>query len=105
MKSHIKLRLRAVEGALIRSLGTIERRGFRLSVLQTIRQTADSMELVLTVENEHRPIASLLKQLQRLHDVEQAQLLLNETCHLESSEPLGVIGSLQYQEISGLSVR
>jgi acetolactate synthase regulatory subunit len=71
MNITVNVTLRSVEGALLRVLGTVERRGHRLlgvksetSVLRT-----NAQDLKLEVNCGERSPDVLLRQLTRLHDV------------------------------------
>jgi acetolactate synthase II small subunit len=61
------------EGALIRVLGTIERRGFALGSMTTQR-TAQGVQLSMTLSSDGRAADVLLRQLRRLVDVRDASL-------------------------------
>ena len=63
------------EGALIRVLGTIERRGFSLQSLSTT-QTAQGLRLTITLDAAERAPEVLLRQLRRLIDVREASMEL-----------------------------
>lgn len=64
----LDLTLRRAEGALVRVLGTVERRGFRpLNVDGEAQCDGDRWHLRLAVEGE-REAAALTAQLAKLHD-------------------------------------
>ncbi|MGQ4584697.1 ACT domain-containing protein [Lysobacter sp. F60174L2] len=69
----VELTLRKAEGALMRALGTTERRGFRPIAVDAESGavsgtgTADCWHLRLSVESE-RPAALLQTQLEKLYD-------------------------------------
>ena len=64
----LDLTLRRAEGALVRVLGTVERRGFRpLNVDGEAQRDGDRWHLRLAVEGE-REAAALTAQLAKLHD-------------------------------------
>jgi acetolactate synthase II small subunit len=65
------LLLSPVEGALVRVLGTIERRGFRLASIQS-RTGPRGIHLTLSIAPCGRAPEILLRQIQRLHDVLEA---------------------------------
>ena len=69
----LTLLLADVEGALLRVLGLIERRGFALGALQA-RPTPHGMQLVMALPGDGRPADVLLRQVRRLHDVLEASL-------------------------------
>ncbi len=68
MNHAIELRLRAVEGSIIRTLGLAERRGFKLERI-SVEQQAESQLLHMVVSSPMRSIEVLTRQLERLHDV------------------------------------
>lgn len=72
MSTRLNLRLRPAEGAVLRVLGSIERRGFTLREIEG-RQASGAIELSVTVAGE-RPAEVLVRQLQRLYDVLLAEL-------------------------------
>ncbi|WP_256645642.1 ACT domain-containing protein [Thermomonas paludicola] len=68
MRYQLDLTLRRAEGALVRVLGTAERRGFApLSVDGDARDDGDRWHLRMTVEGEREP-EGLLQQLAKLYD-------------------------------------
>ena len=76
MKRTIELRLARVEGAIIRALGLIERRGFTVTAISTRGDTtSDALILRLEVATESRSYDVLLRQILRLFDVRAALLI------------------------------
>jgi acetolactate synthase II small subunit len=69
----LNLLLANAEGALVRVLGLIERRGFRLGTMST-RPTPHGLQLTLSIAGDSRPADILLRQIRRLHDVLEAAL-------------------------------
>jgi len=69
----LTLLLAPAEGALVRVLGLIERRGFRLGAMQA-RATPRGLHLTLALPAGGRPADVLLRQIRRLHDVLEAAL-------------------------------
>lgn len=68
MRYQLDLTLRQAEGALMRVIGTTERRGFRpLSVDGETQPEGDRWHLRMTVEGERSDLA-LQAQLAKLHD-------------------------------------
>ena len=67
----LTLLLANAEGALVRVLGLIERRGFVLGAMST-RATPRGLQLTLALPADSRPVDVLLRQVQRLHDVLEA---------------------------------
>ena len=61
------------EGALVRLLGLVERRGFRLGAVRTAA-TPRGLRLSLTLASDDRAADVLLRQVARLHDVLDAAL-------------------------------
>jgi acetolactate synthase regulatory subunit len=68
MKHTLQIQIHAREGAVLRTLGLAERRGFRLEHLQVSEAQGDGHAMQLTVSSD-RSIALLKRQLERLHDV------------------------------------
>jgi acetolactate synthase regulatory subunit len=68
MKHTLHIQHRAVEGAIIRVLGLVERRGFRVDRVEVGESRDGSQTMRLVVAGE-RPVALLQRQLERLHDV------------------------------------
>ncbi len=68
MRQQILLTLRRVDGALLRVLAMVERRGFSIGDL-TARQERDRTEVVLDVMTHDRSFATLREQLDKLEDV------------------------------------
>jgi acetolactate synthase II small subunit len=66
----LELELHAAEGALVRVLGLVERRGYR-AVGVTARSAGDALLLSLTLRSA-RPVEPLLRQLEKLYDVRRA---------------------------------
>jgi acetolactate synthase II small subunit len=71
MPCELTIRMRSSEGALLRVLGTIERRGFALHELRT-REVSDGLELGMRIDADARPVEVLVRQLNRLYDVREA---------------------------------
>lgn len=72
MAIELRMLLKAAEGALIRVLGTIERRGFTLSRMST-QPKGSHTEMRVEVDPAGRSIEVLVRQLQRLYDVVEAR--------------------------------
>lgn len=69
----LSLIIDASEGALVRLLGTIERRGFRLGQLSS-RPHAGGIEVQVQIDSNGRPADVLLRQVRRLVEVREATL-------------------------------
>ncbi len=68
MRHLLHIQLRTAEGAVIRALGLIERRGFRIETVHAGEAQGDGQAMTVTVSGE-RPADLLQRQLERLHDV------------------------------------
>ena len=68
----LSLTLAPAEGALVRVLGLIERRGFRLGAMRS-EPSPRGLDVFLQLPAD-RPGDVLLRQVQRLHDVRAASL-------------------------------
>ncbi len=76
MKRTIELRLARAEGAIVRTLGLIERRGFTVTAIATRSDSgSESLVLRLEVASEGRPFDVLIRQILRLLDVRAALLV------------------------------
>lgn len=69
----LSLLLATTEGALVRTLGLIERRGFALSAVST-RTTTQGQRVSIALPVDGRPADVLLRQVRRLADVREASL-------------------------------
>ena len=76
MISTIELSLERAEGAIIRAIGLIERRGFAVTSINTTAQdNADTLALRLEVASRGRPFDVLVRQIEKLFDVRSARLV------------------------------
>ncbi len=72
----IELRLARAEGAIVRAIALIERRGFTVTGITTRNDAgSDAMVLRLEVATEDRSYDVLIRQIQKLFDVRSALLL------------------------------
>ena len=69
----LSLTLAPAEGALVRVLGLIERRGFRLGAMRS-EPSPRGLSVFLQLPSDGRAGDVLLRQVQRLHDVRDASL-------------------------------
>ena len=69
----LSLLLTNAEGALVRTLGLIERRGFRLGAM-TVRPSVYGLQITLNVSADGRPPDVLLRQIRRLGDVREVSM-------------------------------
>lgn len=67
MQYRLDLQLSAAEGAIIRVLGMIERRGFTATAIQAERASDGLWQLTVIVESQ-RPGTTLAHQLEKIHD-------------------------------------
>jgi acetolactate synthase-1/3 small subunit/acetolactate synthase II small subunit len=76
MNRTIEVRLARAEGAIVRTLGLIERRGFIVNGIVTRSDPhSDALVLELEVATRGRPFEVLVRQILRLFDVRNALLL------------------------------
>lgn len=76
MNRTIEIRIARAEGAIVRTLGLIERRGFVVeSVATEPEPLAESLLLRIEVASRGRPFDVLLRQIARLVDVRRALLV------------------------------
>jgi acetolactate synthase regulatory subunit len=76
MNCTIEVNLARAEGAIVRTLGLIERRGFIVESVATAGDSgADSIVMRVEVASHGRPVDVLVRQILRLIDVRQAFLV------------------------------
>jgi acetolactate synthase small subunit len=73
MKHTLNIQLQATQGTVMRALGLIERRGFRLESCTVGDAGSDGRSMTVSVTSE-RPVELLKRQLERLHDVQRVEL-------------------------------
>jgi acetolactate synthase II small subunit len=73
MEHSLNIQLSATEGAVLRALGLIERRGFSLGKCVISEAGEDGRSMEVTVSSS-RPGDLLKRQLERLHDVQSVDL-------------------------------
>ena len=73
MEHSLNIQLSASEGAVLRALGLIERRGFSLGKCSISEVTESGRSMEVTVSST-RPGDLLKRQLERLHDVRSVEL-------------------------------
>jgi acetolactate synthase regulatory subunit len=79
MTGRIHVDFDAAEGALLRMVGLVERRGFAVSSLaMDARQGRGSLSLELEPRDPNRRIEIVANQLRRLHDVRFVSILSPE---------------------------
>lgn len=74
MKRKIECEIAQTEGSLIRVLGVIERRGYKLQELSVLPAGPDTYQLSFCIEST-RDVSILVKQLERLFDVQDIYLI------------------------------
>jgi acetolactate synthase II small subunit len=73
MNHTLRIRLKNSEGAVLRALGLMERRGYQLESCKVAPVVGDEREMEVCVSSS-RPGDLLKRQLDRLHDVAQVEL-------------------------------
>ncbi len=73
MKYQLRIQLRSNEGAVLRALGLVQRRGYQLDSCNLAEASGNGRRLDIRVSSE-RSGALLKRQLERLHDVLWAEL-------------------------------
>ena len=68
MQHRIFLTLHHVDGALVRTLATVERRGFSIRDVRASLEDG-SIRVVLEVHSPDRQVDNLCRQIRKLHDV------------------------------------
>ncbi|MEL7690587.1 ACT domain-containing protein [Citromicrobium bathyomarinum] len=82
---HIRIEFRCAEGALRRTLGVVEARGFSVRSMQMGSDgDAGVMTLALAPLDSTRKVERLLRQLERLQDVQA-------TIHLSNATPVAEV--------------
>ena len=74
MKHNFHIQLRSCEGAVLRAIGLMERRGFQLASCTVSEAQGDGQAMQVCVASE-RPGELLKRQLERLHDVRWVEIL------------------------------
>ena len=74
MNHTLRIQLSSVEGAVIRALGLIERRGYSLNKCTVSEPDGTGRDMEVSVTSS-RPGDLLKRQLERLHDVYHVELL------------------------------
>lgn len=77
MRHQLHIQLRVCEGAIIRTLGLIERRGFRLDAVTVGEAQGDGQSMDVIVSGDRSPDL-LQRQIERLHDVSWVEQSTNE---------------------------
>lgn len=76
MNHTIRLTIQWVEGALVRALGLIERRGFAVTSIKAAADpAAQQMELTIELRSPGRSVDVLARQIEKLFDVRAVTLV------------------------------
>ncbi len=76
MNHTLKLSLQRVEGAVIRTLGLIERRGFSVNAINTASdETSPHLELTVQISSPGRSAETLARHVEKLFDVRNVDLV------------------------------
>jgi acetolactate synthase small subunit len=76
MNHTLKLTIQRVEGAVIRTLGLIERRGFSVTSINTASDEASPhMEMTLEIHSPQRSVETLARHVEKLFDVSDVHLI------------------------------
>ena len=73
MRHELRIELSAAEGAMLRAIGLVERRGFPVQSC-TLHSVEDERRVLEMTVESGRPVQVLKRQLERLHDVLSVQL-------------------------------
>jgi len=84
MKHTLHIQLSSCEGAVLRAIGLIERRGFSLDSCSVSEADGDTRSMEISVISS-RPGDLLKRQLERLHDVLQVELQAAAVIHPQSA--------------------
>ena len=89
MNHTLHIQLSSVEGAVIRTLGLIERRGFSLNTCSVGESDGNGRNMQVNVSST-RPGDLLKRQLERLHDVYHVELMpaVNKNPHKPGMRPI-----------------
>jgi acetolactate synthase small subunit len=76
MNHTLRMKIYKVEGALIRLLGLIERRGFAVTSMNAhADESAQHVEVTVHVHSAGRSVETLARQIQKLYDVRSVACL------------------------------
>jgi acetolactate synthase regulatory subunit len=89
MNHTLNLTIEKVEGAIIRTLGLIERRGFSVTSIDArADESAGEMELVIELSGSGRPVETLARQIGKLFDVRAVNLVNHQKPAVAPAESL-----------------
>ena len=92
MNHHLQIHLKPTDGAVLRALGTIERRGFKLESMHVAEVKDGRQAMDIQVSSERNP-QLLKRQLERLHDVVQVEVKQQASQWTEQAEVRSMSGS------------
>lgn len=76
MNHTLRMNIQKVEGAIIRLLGLIERRGFSVTAMNAHSdEAAQQVEITLQLRSTGRSVDTLTKQIEKLYDVRSVACL------------------------------
>ncbi|MDT8408975.1 MAG: ACT domain-containing protein [Wenzhouxiangellaceae bacterium] len=93
MSVQFEIRLTLTEGALLRTIGLIQRRGFSVHEM-ALRHEPGRQLLSLSLESEGRCPNILARQINRLHDVERVERLESESWQTTMADCVRALGKL-----------
>lgn len=85
MRYRLDLVLKPAEGALIRVLGMVERRGFAPHAVNAAHSPEDGRWQLQLLVDGHRPPETLRLQLQKVYDCESVRITAVDTDTLENA--------------------
>lgn len=93
MSVQFEIRLTPTEGALLRTLGLIQRRGFSVDEM-ALRNEHGGQLLSLSLESDGRCPNVLARQIARLHDVETVERLETESWQSTMADCVAALDNL-----------
>lgn len=105
MSVHFQIRLRHNEGALLRTLGLIQRRGFNVGDL-ALRHEKCGQLLSLSLDGQGRCPDVLVRQIARLHDVDRVERVEGEAWQATVVDCVRALASLLpgHEQRAGVAV-
>ncbi len=93
MTTHLEIQLTCAEGALLRTLGLVQRRGFRVS--EAALHSFEGHQLLrLAVDGHGRCPDLLVRQIDRLHDVSRVAQIDLQPWQPPAPDPVSALSSL-----------
>jgi acetolactate synthase II small subunit len=100
MKQNIECEIAQTEGSLIRVLGVIERRGYKLQALRVLPSGEDTYQLSFSIDS-NRDTAILIKQLERLFDVHDVYVSVDKVVASKAVKQPHSLQSFQASWLAG----